>query len=267
MVGVGQEARETWLKPVESFRDLNLAPEMVVIPAGSFTMGELPMKRGDKLEGPKRKVTIAKPFALEYAVTFDEWDAYAADGGSGILGFGKRYVPSDQGWGRERRPVINVSWNDANAYLAWLKTKTGKEYRLLSEAEWEYVCRAGSSGPFWWGSRYPRSRKLRRKNQWRGIKGKWREKTVSVDSFEPNPWGLYQVHGNVWEWVEDCLHDYEGASSDDSKPREPRWQFSQRRGGSWDAIPRLLRAAYRGSDSPVVRHNDVGFRVARTLEP
>ena len=146
-------------------------------------------------------------------MTFDEWDACVADGGC------NGYQPSDEGWGRGRRPVINVSWDDAKAYVAWLSNKTGKTYRLLSEAEREYVTRAGTTTPFWWGSSISTSQaNYDGTNTYgSGVKGEFRHETLPVDSFQPNPWGLYQVHGNVWEWVEDCYHEsYAGAPSDGS---------------------------------------------------
>ena len=142
-------AQERGLKPKDSFRECANCPEMVVVPAGSFTMGspENEEQRNNN-EGPQHRVTIAKPFAVgRFAVTFDEWDACVAAGGC------NGYIPPDQGWGRGRRPVINVSWNDAKAYVAWLSGTTEKNYRLLSEAEREYVARAGTTTPFWWGRR------------------------------------------------------------------------------------------------------------------
>ena len=151
---------ETPAKPGsgESFRDCADCPEMVVAPAGSFDMGS-PETEPDRMaqEGPRHQVTFAKPFAVgRFAVTFAEWDACAGDGGCG------GYKPGDQGWGRGNRPVINVDWNDAKAYVRWLSKKTGKPYRLLSEAEREYVARAGTVTPFWWGSTItPGARELR----------------------------------------------------------------------------------------------------------
>ena len=141
-----------------------------------------------------------------------------ADGGC------NRYTPSDEGWGRGRRPVINVSWDDAKAYVGWLSRKTGKTYRLLSEAEREYVTRAGTTTPFWWGTSISTQQANYNGNYTygTGATGVSRRQTVLVDSFQPNPWGLYQVHGNVWEWTEDCWHDnYSGAPSDGSCPS--RW--------------------------------------------
>jgi formylglycine-generating enzyme required for sulfatase activity len=194
---------------------------MVVVPAGKFMMGSTPseiaaLHSADfwKNEGPQHEVTIAQPLAIgRYAVTFAEWDACVADGGC------NGYRPDDEGWGRGKLPVINVSWDDAKAYALWLSGKTGKTYRLLSEAEREYAARAGTTTAFWWGSSISTSQANYEGNCTfaGGAKGVYREKTVSVDSFAPNPWGLYNVHGNVWEWVEDCWHEtYQGAPVDGS---------------------------------------------------
>jgi formylglycine-generating enzyme required for sulfatase activity len=197
-------------------------------------------------------------------VTFDEWDACAADGGC------NGYKPSDANWGRGRRPVIYVSWDDAKAYVAWLSKKSGKIYRLLSEAEREYVTRAGTTTPFWWGSSISTSQANYNgtKTYGGGVNGEFRQQTLPVDRFQPNPWGLYQVAGNVWDWVEDCYHDsYAGAPSDASA-----WTFEDcslrvMRGGAWNSEPGLLRSAYRDKDSAGYRSLILSFRVGRTLTP
>src|SRR6516162_2207229 len=139
---------EQALKPKDSFKECAQCPEMVVVPAGSFTMGSPDSEEGRiEEEGPQHRVTFGKAFGVgRFAVTFEEWDACVADGGC------NGYKPSDEGWGRGRRPAINVSWDDARAYVGWLSRKTGKTYRLLSEAEREYVTRAGTTTPFWWGA-------------------------------------------------------------------------------------------------------------------
>ena len=259
-----------WFKPGaglgEWFKDFEAGPEMVVVTAGSFIMGSPAKEEGrQKCEGPQHKVTIARPFAVSrYAVTFDEWDACAVEGGCG------GYKPSDQGWGRGRRPVIRVSWNDGKAYVEWLKEKTGKEYRLLSEAEWEYVCRASSPGPFWWGASISADQANYDGNSTLGggSKGEYRQKTVPVDIFKPNPWGLYQVHGNVWEWVEDSWSpNYKGAPSDGSAWMTEDTRHCGIRGGSWGNGPWDLRSACRSKDGLLSRVGNVGFRVARTLNP
>ncbi len=247
-----------------SFRDCPVCPEMVPVPAGGFTMGS-PMDepQREKEEGPQHWVTIAKPFAAgKFAVTFAEWDACAAENGCG------GYKPADHGWGRQDRPVINVSWVDAKSYAAWLSRKTGKNYRLLSEAEREYATRAGTASPFWWGStivpdraNYDGTADVYRGG---GEKGKYWQMTVPVKSYQPNPWGLYQVHGNIWEWVEDCWHDtYDGAPADGSAWIGEDCSRRVLRGGSWSISARALRAASRTPYFQTFRDANTGFRVAR----
>jgi len=240
------------LSPGRAFRDCpDVCPEMVAVPAGSFRMGSLVTEQGrDKTEGPERKVTIARPFAVgKFEVTFAEWDACVAAGGC-------YHVPDDRGWGRGRRPVIGVSWNDAKEYTAWLSGKTGKTYRLLSEAEWEYAGRARTTTRYAFGDDIKSSQAQYS-----------RDKTVEVGSFPPNRFGLHDMFGNVWEWVEDNWHgDYQGAPIDGSV-----WQggdASRRilRGGGWrGSVIYDLRSANRGGNSPDTRTTGIGFRVARTL--
>jgi formylglycine-generating enzyme required for sulfatase activity len=215
-------------------------------------------------EGPQHIVRIKAPFAVgRFAVTFDEWDACAADGGC------KGYRPGDEGRGRGKGPVINVSFDDAMAYVEWLSRMTGKTYRLLSEAEREYVTRAGTTTAFWWGDTISTSQANYDGNYTfrGGPKGEYRQQSLPVDSFAPNTWGLYNVHGNVWEWCEDIWHEsYKGAPTDGSA-----WiqggDTSRRvvRGGSWVDNPRILRAANRDSYSSGLPNNTLGFRVGRTL--
>ena len=260
---------ETPVKPGsgESFRDCSDCPEMVVVPAGSFEMGS-PETEPDRLdqEGPRHQVTFAQPFAAgRFAVTFAEWDACVADGGCG------GYKPSDQGWGRANRPVVNVDWNDAKTYVQWLSKKTGKPYRLLSEAEREYVARAGTATPFWWGSSItPADANYDGAYVYAGggERGEYRRMTVPADSFKPNPWGVYQVHGNVWEWAEDCRNlTYDGAPADGSPWMSGDCSSHVLRGGSWADDPVDLRAAYRVNNYPMDRSNNYGFRVARAVAP
>jgi formylglycine-generating enzyme required for sulfatase activity len=253
----------------ESFQDCidndctTKGPEMVVVPAGSFMMGANSDQHGRAEEDPQHNVTINRPFAVgKFAVTFAEWDTCVADGGCG------GYKPSDQGWGRGDRPVIRVGWDDAKAYAAWLSKKTGKSYRLLSDAEREYVARAGTTTPFWWGTTIGTDQA-----NYAGIytyeggrKGEFRGKTVQVKSFQTNPWGLYQVHGNVWEWCEDVWHDNYNDAPTDGGAWSKDGDNSRRvlRGGSWFDYPGWLRAASRRGDQPVIRYSNVGFRLART---
>jgi formylglycine-generating enzyme required for sulfatase activity len=244
-----------------SFKDCPECPEMVIVPAGSLMMGSPenePEHQGD--EEPQHNVTLAKPFAVgRFAVTFAEWDACADDGGCG------GYKPRDEGWGRADRPVINVNWDDAQAYAKWLSKITGRHYRLLSEAEREYVTRAGKPSPFWWGASISPAQANYDGNYTYngGRKGEYRGRTLPVKIFDPNPWGLYQVHGNVREWVEDCWHDnYSGAPTDGSAWTTGKCEYRVLRGGSWVNDPRILRAAYRYLDHPQIRYSFRGFRVA-----
>ncbi|HLK80651.1 MAG TPA: formylglycine-generating enzyme family protein [Xanthobacteraceae bacterium] len=239
---------------------------MVVAPKGSFIMGppDSELNRA-RYEGPQHRVTFARPFAVgRFAVTFEEWDACVSDGGC------RGYSPNEESWGRDRRPAINVSWNDANAYVAWLSVKTGKSYRLLSEAEREYAARAGTRTAFRWG----RAISPRQAN-YNGAYiygdppiGEYRQRAVAVDSFRSNRWGFFQVHGNVWEWTQDCWHaNYVGAPADGSAWESGRRDYRIVRGGSWATYPGDLRSAVRGRFAADFRSDSLGFRVARTLAP
>jgi formylglycine-generating enzyme required for sulfatase activity len=259
-------AEECSLKPKDVFSECQQCPEMLVVPSGSFIMGSSPSElERDSSEGPQHSMSITKGFAVgRFAVTFDQWDACVADRGC------NRYKPSDSDWGRGRRPVVDVSWDDAKTYVVWLSHKTGKDYRLLTEAEREYVTRAGTSTPFWWGlSISTRQANYRGTDTYGGgPKGEWRMQTLPVETFLPNAWGIFQVHGNVLDWVEDCFHAaYEGAPLDGSAWVSGDCQSRVVRGGSWGDPPWRLRAASRGGLPPVARVNGVGFRVARTLIP
>jgi formylglycine-generating enzyme required for sulfatase activity len=198
--------QERALKPKDTLRECANCPEMVVVPAGSFQMGSTPSEVG-RNEKPQHTVTIGQPFAVgRVELTFDEWDACIAAGGC-------RYNPSD-GWGsRGRRPVIDVSWDDAKTYVAWLTEQTGKPYRLLSEAEYEYSARAGTQTAYPWGKDIGNNNA-----NCKGCFSQWNaEQTVPVGSFKPNAFGLSDMVGNVWEWVEDCYHDnYDNAPTDGS---------------------------------------------------
>ena len=255
------------MRPGRVFRDCPECPELVVVPAGSFTMGS-PRSEEDRDddEGPQHHVTIAAPFAVgKYEVTFAEWDACVAAGGC------NGHRPDDEGWGRGQRPVIDVSWGDAKSYVGWLSRKTGERYRLLSEAEWEYAARAGTTGPFHFGATISTDQANYDGNltYGSGRKGVYRNKTVAVGSLSANGFGLHDVHGNVREWVGDCWHDsYAGAPRDGSA-----WVSGGGcdrrvlRGGSWYSNPRFLRSANRLRNVAGIRNSYVGFRVSRTLTP
>jgi formylglycine-generating enzyme required for sulfatase activity len=237
---------------------------MVSIPGGSFRMGNLSGEQINDQE-PVHSVTVPAFRLGKYEVTFAQWDACVADGGCG------GYSPHDQGWGRGNRPVINVSWDDAQLYIDWLNTKTNGGYRLPTEAEWEYAARAGSTTKYPWGNDIGHNRANCRG---RGSCGDSYANTAPVGSFPANAWGLHDMPGNVWEWVQDCWHtDYEGAPSDGSAwisncvggggSYNDEYSRRVRRGGSWDGYTAYLRSAYRGMTYRTNRLNLYGVRVAQ----
>jgi len=250
--------------PKDTFKDCAECPEMVVVPAGEFTMGSPPNEaERSSDEGPQRKVTLAKPFGVgKFEVTFAEWDACVAAGGC-------KHKPNDHGWGKGKRPVIDVSWDDAKEYLSWLAKKTGRPYRLLSEAEWEYAARAGTTTTFSTGRTITTDQANFDGNATYGgsAKGVYRHKTIEVGSLnKPNAFGLHDMHGNVWEWVEDCYQDnYNGAPTDGSAKLSASCSSRVVRGGSSYFYPQDLRSADRDRSSPDDRYSFRGFRVARTL--
>ena len=238
------------------FRDCDQCPEMVVVPGGRFRMGDLSGDGGSS-KRPVHDVTIAAPFAVgRYEVTFAEWDACVAGGGC-------TYRPADSGWGRGTRPVIDVSWDDTQAYVRWLSRETGKPYRLLSEAEWEYVARAGSTTKYHWGNDVGTN-----KANCDGCGSRWDDKsTAPVGSFAANAFGLFDTAGNVWEWVEDCWNEnYKGAPANGSAWTSGNCDARVLRGGSWFDDPRVIRSAYRVWEDTGFRSYISGVRVARTLD-
>ncbi len=252
-------AAEQALKPGDSFKECATdCPEMIVVPAGSFLMGSALSEKGRyTMEGPQHNVTIAKPFAIsKYELTFADWDACAAYGDC------DPHI-TDSGFGRGRQPLINVTWHDAEHYAAWLSKMTGKTYRQLSEAEYEYAARAGTTTAYPWGDDIGRNNA-----NCDGCGSQWDNKqTAPVGSFAANRFGLYDMVGNVWEWTEDCVHNnYNGAPIDGSAWIEGG-DCSHRivRGGSWGYSPDLLRSAYRNRVTTADRNLSLGFRLARTL--
>jgi formylglycine-generating enzyme required for sulfatase activity len=231
-----------------SFRDCPECPEMVVVPAGSTRLAS------------GRDVTIAAPFAVgKFEVTFEEWDACVAATGF-FSSIGCRHRPDDRGWGRGRQPVINVSWDDAQAYVAWLSQKTGKPYRLLSEAEWEYAAQAGT------GREVAASQGANMANCI-GCGSRWDGRQAApVGSFAANALGLHDMLGNVWEWTADCRNDSQAGAGVDASARLSG-DCSRRvlRGGSWLSYLGSTRSALRDRDAAVLRNDGFGFRVARTL--
>jgi formylglycine-generating enzyme required for sulfatase activity/class 3 adenylate cyclase len=270
------------LQPGEviSFRECTRCPELIVVPAGKFKMGSTAEEKGhQESEEPLHEVTIAGNFAAgKFEVTFDEWkacvDARACN----------KDVAYDQGWGKDEkfpdgrivpRPVINVSWEDAQRYVKWLSARTGKTYRLLSEAEWEYAARGVTTvdAPH---PAYPWGHDVDTGNaSCRGCGGDWDgeevNRTAPVGSFGANAFGLRDMHGNVWEWVEDCVHNnYNGAPSDGSpwlQADSGDCSIRVLRGGSWDSYPVLLRSASRNWDYAADHGYLIGFRVARAFPP
>jgi formylglycine-generating enzyme required for sulfatase activity len=247
----------------QSFRDCAECPELVVIPAGSFEMGSPSFEDGRSgNEGPQRTVRVSGALAVgKFEVTFSQWDACVSSGGCSNR-------PDDRGWGRDARPVINVSWDEAQQYVRWLSGRTGKRYRLLTEAEWEYAARGRSVTPFSFGATISPDQANYDGNYTYGggRRGVYRQQTVPVGSFPANNFALHDMHGNVWEWVEDCYGDsYAGAPSDASVPVTGGTCSARvRRGGSWGSTPLDLRSAYRYRGSPGLRVDSIGFRVART---
>ena len=241
-------------------------PEMVVIPAGRFRMGCVTRSGCFPDERPVHRVFFADSIAVSrYAVTFEDYDRFAGSN-----------RPGDEGWGRGRRPVINVSWDQAVQYTEWLSGETGESYRLLTEAEWEYAARAGSERKYHFGNdstqlcRYANHADAETDYEWRntycsdGV-GK---QTAVVGSYTPNAFGLYDMHGNVWEWVQDCWNDhYRRAPRDGAARLEGDCSMRVLRGGAFGYEPESLRAAFRASLAGGGRSNDIGFRVARTLTP
>ena len=247
------------------FRDCDACPELVVVPSGTFEMGSPSHETGrEEDEGPVHRVKIGKRFAVGmYEVTFDEWDACAGGGGCG------GYRSDDEGLGRGRLPVINVDWDDAQSYVAWLSRQTGKEYRLPSESEWEYVARAGTTTPFHTGVTISTDQANYDGGYvyGSGRSGRFRQRTTPAGSFPANGFGLHDVHGNVWEWVEDCWNEsYEGVPDDGSAWLTGKCSHRVLRGGSWGDPPWIVRSAFRYRETTALRINLVGFRVARSLD-
>ncbi len=249
----------TAAKPGSEFKDCSSGcPVMVVIPAGKYIMGS-PESETDRStsEGPQHEVTVAEPLAVsKFEVTFEEWDACVAASACPRV--------SDV-WGRGNMPAINVSWVDAKKFVGWLSKVTGKEYRLLTEAEWEYAARAGANTRYSWGKQLGASYAV-----CNGCGSRWDLKqTAPAGSFKPNGFGLYDMHGNVWEWVEDIWHDsYVGAPTNGSpwlQGGQPAFRVV--RGGSWRNESELLRAAVREKRNINVRFDTLGFRVARAVKP
>jgi formylglycine-generating enzyme required for sulfatase activity len=275
---VSTEPARSQLVPskVEIFRDCELCPAMVKVPATRFTMGS-PEREKDRQsnEGPQRVVTFTRPFAIgQFEVTIADWDACVQDGGC-------QHQVDDEGWGRDKRPAINVSWEDITTqYLPWLSKQTGNIYRLPSEAEWEYAARAVSGDAlapkFSFGDNTSEvcafgngADATAREHNGGGSGAECSDgyaTTAPAGSFKPNPFGLFDVHGNVWEWVEDCWNEsYDGAPADGAAWTAGDCSSRVVRGGSWNSDVPKLRSATRGWNQPSGRNRSIGFRVVREL--
>ena len=252
------KAGNKWLKPGEGsqandqFKDCGrdeFCPEMVVLPPGKFPMGSA-VTDGRPDERPQHTVTIGQPFAVgKFEVTFNEWEACVRDAGCA-----SNTNPNDEGWGKGKRPVINVSWRDATEYVNWLKRKTDKNYRLITEAEWEYAARAATLTKYAFGDTINRQ-------QAQFSAGR----TAEVGTFPPNKWGLHDMHGNVWEWVQDCYVNNYFLAPSNGLAAPLLCSTRVLRGGSWDYTEVDLRSARRESNNSGVRRNYIGFRVARAI--
>ena len=257
------------LRPGDLFKECAQCPQMVVIAAGEFVMGAPVGEAGSTAdERPQHKVVISKPFAVgRFPVTFAEWDACVAARGC-------QYRPSDHGWGRARQPVLDLTWQDASEYASWLSRATGKPYRLMSEAEREYVTRAGSQTAYWWGNSFSPDRANSQRRPVGPLIAGGSDLPITypaprplpVDMFEPNPWGLYQVHGNVYDWVEDCWNEtYDGAPTDGSAWTTENCSRHVLRGGAFSRDPQTLRSAARLWFGDANRMTYMSVRIARTL--
>jgi formylglycine-generating enzyme required for sulfatase activity len=231
----------------DRLRDGGLGPKMVRIPAGSFLMGDI-QGGGDSDEKPVHRVSVGEFAMGMYEVTFAEYDKFAEDTG--------RKKPDDEGWGRGNRPVINVSWNDATAYTKWLSNQTGKNYRLPTEAEWEYAARAGTETKYWWGNDIGKNKANC------NYCGDSFQYTSDVGSFSANQFGLYDTSGNVWEWT---CSEYEDKYKGKEKVciNKNSNKYGVLRGGAWVNISRSLLAAQRSQVNPGERTGSIGFRVSR----
>ena len=267
--GAAKKAAPTGSKeaaaPPSVFRDRMKSgasgPEVVTIPAGRYRMGAI-VGGGDTDEKPVHWVTIERPFAMgRFEVTFAEYDLFCEATGREKPKDGRRYFPFSR-WGRDNKPVMNVTWADAVAYTEWLSAETGRRYRLPSEAEWEYAARGGTEDRYWWGFGVGENRA-----NCKGCGSKWDNKeTAPVGSFKPNSFGLYDTAGNVWEWCQDTWHEsYDGAPANGSAWVTGGDDRRVQRGGSLGSKPRYVRSSARGRGNPDSRYVYLGFRVVREM--
>lgn len=246
-------AQDQW-EVGQEFSDCTGCPKMKVVGPGSFVMGD---DDGYKYERPAHRVTIDYAFALGvYEITFDEWEACAQE-------LACKEAPDDHGWGKGRYPIINVTYADIGDYLKWLSEKSGRTYRLPSEAEWEYAARAGTTTQYWWGDEVGKNNANCRKcgSKWSGFG------SAPVGSFKANPWGFFDMNGNAWEWVADCWSPHYALAPTDGRARtDGNCKEPVTRGGSWYYFPKLSRSAYRYKNAENVFSYNVSFRVLAELK-
>lgn len=239
----------------DALQDGSFGPQMISLPAGQFQMGDL-NKLGDDNEKPVQTIVLPHSFALSrFEVSFAQYDHFAT--------LTNRKLPEDDGWGRGSQPVVNVTWQDATAYVKWLRVETGESYRLPSEAEWEYAARSGSQSAFWWGNELLPNRAICDEcgSKWDG------KQPAPIGSLAANPWGFHDLNGNVDEWVQDCYSEtYVGQPLNGSARTQSNCKFRSMRGGSWFDIARVTRSASRYRHPPSASRNTWGFRVALDLK-
>ena len=261
-IEITEEISGTDLKMIAGRFERENLPEMVAIPAGSFWMGGPPPEGSEDRENPRRRrIELGGFYLSSTEITFGMWDACVRDQGCS-------HNPSDAGWGRGDRPVMRVSWEDAQEFVAWVNANTDGGYSLPSEAQWEYAARAGTTTAFSTGDQITTDKANFDGNYtYNGSSvGIYREQTVPVGSFEPNAWGLYDMHGNVWEWTQDCWNkDLSDHPSNGAALESGDCEQRVLRGGSWNSGPEFLRSAFRSWFSTSGRGNSLGFRLLKTL--
>ncbi len=230
-------------------------PQMVNIPGGAARMGCVSDLGCMRFEKPVHNVSLRSFEISKYEVTFQQWDLCVAKGGCD-------YIPDDSGWGRGLRPVVNVSWDDIQIYIEWLNQESGKQYRLPTEAEWEHAARAGSPAPYHWGSEIGDNNA-----NCDGCGSQWDDKkTAPVGAFNANAWGVHDMHGNVYEWVQDCWNSsYRGAPDNGASWDSGDCSKRVLRGGAWSSSAQYIRVAIRYNGDKDYRGDIRGFRLARTL--
>ncbi len=284
VTGIASCAGQTSLKPGQEFQDCDNCPTMVVVPAGNFVMGSTTGEQGrEDDEGPQHMVTISAPFAVgKFEVTKGQYASFIAETGydsdNGCwVRAGSEWKPNAaRNWKNpdfqqtDQHPVTCVNWDDAQAYTTWLGQKTGNAYRLLTEAEWEYAARAHTSTPYSFGQEITSDQANFNGSSLfnAGDPGHYLERTTEVGIFPANAFGLHDLHGNLWEWTQDCWNEsYEGAPNDGTSWAEGDCERHVLRGGSWTNQPRAVRSADRvkHSGDPANRGSVDGFRIARDI--